>query len=488
MSTKTPVPAYRRFGDYLLLGEIATGGMGVVYQAVHERLNRPCALTLATNAQVELWRWPERVLIQTHHQDRRTLAVFTPDGLLLHQVPSPSGFVATDLTSSTDRYRLEGTRESPKNCLFSRDGRHGVAALDVLNLLPFEAASGHRLAEPIRTRWGVESAAFSPDGLRLAVAAGTGTATVWELPPPQAMAGGLTLPGATLALTFSPDGRRVGSCDLSGVLRVLDLHAHDLPAQRQLPRAHLTRAAFSPDLRQVAVVDERHELEIFDVASASVSSTAGPWTLPGMATSLLFSPDGRWLAVGTVEEDLVWFDLEDGREAGRANLRPDPSVTAYGSRIHHLDFSRDGTALAAATYGGVAAIVETASGRLRIRLQHPAPVWGLCFAPDGRRLATACGDSTVRLWDSLTGAGAAPPMLHENEAVDVHFTPDGRQVVSAGMDATLRVWDAATGSQISRVRTPGEVYAAALAPAGDWMTAVGDGTILRLWDTASGLA
>jgi len=443
------------------------------------------ALTLATNAHVELWRWPGCVRIQEYRQDGPTVAAFTPEGLLLRQVRSPPEFVATDLVANTDRYRLEGAHEPALDCVFSEDGRHGVATLDMLNLLPFETASGRLLAEPIRTRWGIESAALSPDGLRLAIAAGMGTATVWALHPPQAVAGGRILPGVTLALAFSPDGDRVWSCDAGGVLRALDLIASDPPAQRHLPRAGLVRAAFSPDLRRVAVVDGRHELEVFEVASGSTA--AGPWALPGEAAGLLFSPDGRWLAAGTIGEELVWFDLTNGREAGRVDLRPDASATVYGSRIHHLDFSPDSALLAVATYGGVAAVIEPASGRLRLRLPHPAPVWGVRLSPDGGRIATACGDGIVRVWDSRTGAAAAPPMPHEDQAFDMRFTPDGRQMVSAGADVSLRVWEAATGRQLTRIRTTGPAYETALAFADGWVTAVGDSTALRLWDVATGL-
>ena len=71
----------------------------------------------------------------------------------------------------------------------------------------------------------------------------------------------------------------------------------------------------------------------------------------------------------------------------------------------------------------------------------------VAFSPDGRRLASASDDGTVRLWDPATGAELAALTGHTGQVTAVAFSPDGRRLASAGWDGTVRLWDPATGAE-----------------------------------------
>ena len=112
---------------------------------------------------------------------------------------------------------------------------------------------------------------------------------------------------------------------------------------------------------------------------------------------------------------------------------------------------------------------------------HQQLVAHLSFSPDGRIIASAGFDKSVKLWDGKTGNFMNTLRGHVGAVYQVCWSADSRQILSGSRDSTLKAFDLKTCKQ--KMELPGhadEVFSVDWSPRGDRVASGGKDRVLKM--------
>jgi WD40 repeat protein len=200
-------------------------------------------------------------------------------------------------------------------------------------------------------------------------------------------------------------------------------------------------------------------------------------------TALAFSPNGKQLAAGCYGRVTVW-DMATGS--------PLKVLTNVLGAVNDIRFSADGKSFAVAggqpSARGDIRLYDTADWRLTATLGgHLDVVSSIAFRHDGKQLASASFDKTVRIWDLETKQPVLTYTGHSDFVYGVAFGPQGDWFVTASKDRSSRMIDAKTGKSIFTFSgTELDVLTVAVRPDGEQVVTSGFEAALSWWNTKTG--
>jgi WD40 repeat protein len=159
----------------------------------------------------------------------------------------------------------------------------------------------------------------------------------------------------------------------------------------------------------------------------------------------------------------------------------------HTSQVIGVSWSPDGRKLASASNDKTVKIWTLADGTCERTLSdsgHSSTVWSISWSPDGRRLASASKDNTVKIW---TADGTYEKTLSaQSKAVHgVSWSPDGRQLASACNNSTVKIWTVdGTGEQTLSGHSH-RVQSVSWSPDGRRLASASQDNTVKIW-TANG--
>ncbi|EFN86339.1 Notchless protein-like protein 1 [Harpegnathos saltator] len=299
-------------------------------------------------------------------------------------------------------------------------------------IAPLELLKRHKEA--------VISVAFSPDGKHLASGSGDTTVRFWDIytqTPYHTCEGHRHW---VLCISWSPCGSKVASaCHTKSVTCIKWGGSGLIYSASQDRTIKVWRAEDGVLCRTL----EGHAHWVNTLAlNVDYVLRTGPFNLESTRNSdpLIYAKN-RYESIG--EEILVsgsddftlflWKPEKEKKSVAR--------MTGHQQLINDVKFSPNGRVIASASFDKSIKLWESTTGKFIASLRgHVQAVYSIAWSADSRLLVSGSKDSTLKVWSMKTKKLERDLPGHADEVYAIDWSPDGLRVASGGKDKVLRLW------------------------------------------------
>lgn len=292
------------------------------------------------------------------------------------------------------------------------------------------------------------------------------------------------------SLALSLDDRMLASAS-NGGLKIWNVRTRS--CIRTFECGYALCCSFLPGDKIVVVGTKTGDLELFDVASATMIDTIKAHE--GAVWSLHVHPDGRSIVSGGADKSAKFWNFEVVQEEIPGTKRTTPRLRLSHTRtlkvaddILSVRLSPDSRLLAVALLDNTVKVFFVDSLKLFLNLYgHKLPVLSMDISFDSKLIVTCSADKNVRLWGLDFGDCHKAFFGHQDSILQVAFVPhnqdgNGHHFFSSSKDRMIKYWDGDKFEQIQRLDGHhGEVWALAVSRTGDFLVSASHDKSIRVW-------
>ena len=296
---------------------------------------------------------------------------------------------------------------------------------------------------------------------------------------------------------FSPDGRRIATGSMGGLLNIWTADTGQL-LLTAVTKHNPKSITFSKDGQKVAAVLEE-EFLVWDLQSGVTTSHLEDKDV--RYSSVDFAPDGQSVVLGGTKlvENKAEAERKSDVPIAIAGMIPGPMIIEIRSvntgalisrfeglppgTVKSVEFRYDGKAVVSASSDGSVSIWDVASRKALVsKILHGGTAWSARFSVDGGKIVSSGGDSKAIVCDAKTLNPLRSLDGHNNSVISARFSPNSEFVVTASWDGTVRVWNAQDGGLRGNFRMHrGVVWFADFSPDSSRLISVGGDGAVRLY-------
>ncbi|MEM9544016.1 MAG: hypothetical protein AAGA60_31595, partial [Cyanobacteria bacterium P01_E01_bin.42] len=274
--------------------------------------------------------------------------------------------------------------------------------------------------------------AFSPDSQTLAAANADATLKIWDLN------GRLKTQfvghrSRTSAVAFNPNGKILASGGNDRTVRLWQLERQLLQVL-EMDSGRVDSIRFSTDGTVLASGGEDGRVRLWETDGTLLQVLQSQDT---EIATVRFSADSQILAAGGWDGYVYFWDRN---EDGSFNNAPTRKILVHEEPAQNLAFSPDGRFLA--TSGDEVKLWALDGTLLQTLTAHDDTITGLHFSQDSLLLISTSWDTSSIIWEFNRDRFAFKKALwgHQAEVLDGSFSPDGRTIATASGDNTIKLW------------------------------------------------